>query len=78
MLKASEFLKKMRTEREMLARGECPEGWAKCAECKTPRPSHRISHDGVCNECYRQRAEAAMGDELERHPILPPWARSSR
>lgn len=78
MMTGKEFQERMKTEREMLARNECPEGWLRCTECKRPRPHYTVSKDGICNGCHQQRAEAEMSDEIDKRPILPPWARRRR
>lgn len=74
MLTVDQFRAKMKQERDMLARNECPPGWVRCPNCQRPTQEHHFVGP-ICGVCDQQRRDDAMSAEIERHPIIPPRLR---
>lgn len=78
MLSAKEFMDRVKLDQEMLARNECPPGWKRCPKCECPRQGHHFV-GLICDGCDNQAKEDALGEEMERYPILHPrYMRNAR
>lgn len=75
LLSAAEFMARFKRDQEMLARGECPEGYLLCTGGCGPTNEDHLDTVGRCRECQEDAYYTALGDIVEQHPIIPPGIR---